>query len=402
MTLVMPKQTGTLKALNASLKILYENRNKDYVLNEDFKRFIIQELKFSKREQDGAKLVKQSEMARYFGLSGFYKENFDRKQKILPAGIRFYESNSKEEKIKIIFGQLKKISFGKNSAAVKDSFSVIDPPKLYLKAIYELGYIEKNEFSLLLFRTVNENKTFREGIVEIINSREENKELPKVPDIYKNKYNDFKFNVFFEELEILKKISGKYYLSFHTLNKYLNHISDLSIYNDTKNLDKKYLTSEELINEKIDYHLHNKEILNQLNSRRPKLHNNSREIYLTQRRIKETVFKENNYKCFFDKEHETFMRINGTQYMEGHHIIPMKAQKDFEEKNIDRVENILCICPNCHRKVHFAIEDERKKTLYQIYESKINDLKKANLDLSFDDLFNKYYQTKTNNKYLGN
>ena len=35
----------------------------------------ISPLKFSKREQDGAKLVKQSEMARYFGLSGFYKED---------------------------------------------------------------------------------------------------------------------------------------------------------------------------------------------------------------------------------------------------------------------------------------------------------------------------------------
>ena len=30
--------------------------------------------------------------------------------------------------------------------------------------------------------------------------------------------------------------------------------------------------------------------------------------------------------------------------MEGHHIIPMNAQKDFKNVNIDRVENILCLC----------------------------------------------------------
>ena len=145
----MPKQTGTLKALNASLKILYNKRNQEYVSNDEFKELIIKELNFPKDKQDPAKLVKQSEMARYFGLSGFYKKNFDRKQKILKAGIKFYETKSNNEKISIIFDQLKKISFGKNTAAVKDSNSIIDPPKLYLKAIYELNYIEKNEFSLL-------------------------------------------------------------------------------------------------------------------------------------------------------------------------------------------------------------------------------------------------------------
>ncbi len=93
----MPKQTGTLKALNASLKILYNKKNQEYVSNDEFKKLIIEELKFSKDKQDGAKLVKQSEMARYFGLSGFYKKNFDRKQKILPPGVKFYEGDKKKK-----------------------------------------------------------------------------------------------------------------------------------------------------------------------------------------------------------------------------------------------------------------------------------------------------------------
>ena len=60
MTLVMPKQTGTLKALNASLKILYNNRRKEYVSNDKFKELIIEELNFPKDKQDPAKLVKQT------------------------------------------------------------------------------------------------------------------------------------------------------------------------------------------------------------------------------------------------------------------------------------------------------------------------------------------------------
>ena len=103
MPLVMPKQTGTLEALRASLKILYDNRSKEFVSNEDFKKLIIDELNFSENERDQAKLVKQSEMARYFGLSGFYEKNFDRKQKILPIGIKFYEEKKNEVKIAIIF-----------------------------------------------------------------------------------------------------------------------------------------------------------------------------------------------------------------------------------------------------------------------------------------------------------
>lgn len=387
----MPKQTGTLKALNASLKILYNNRKKEYVSNDKFKELIIEELNFPKDKQDPAKLVKQSEMARYFGLSGFYKKNFDRKQKILPAGIKFYETKSNNEKISIIFDQLKKISFGKNTAAVKDSKSIIDPPKLYLKAIYELNYIEKNEFSLLLYRTANEKKTFKEGIIEIIKCREKKTKVPTVPIKYINKYSDFKFNVFFEELKILKLINKKYYLTFYINENYLESISNLSIYNDTKNLESKYLDEEENNNEKINYHLANENVLEQLNNRKPKLQSLSKINYVTNRRIRETVFKKNNYNCFFDKTHKTFLRFDGTQFMEGHHIIPMKAQKDFKNVNIDREENILCICPNCHRKIHQSIDTEKKEILKKVYEYKKKELFKANLKISFHDLFNKYY-----------
>ena len=388
--LVMPKQTGTLKALNASLKVLYENRSKEYVSNNDFKKLIVKELKFATGKQDAAKLVKQSEMARYFGLSGFYKKHFDRKQKILPAGVKFYKSNNHEEKISIIFDQLKKISFGKNSAAIKTSNSIIDPPIIFLKAIYELNNLSIKEFLLLIFRTHGQKKTFKESIVEIIDCRENKKKIPDFPKEY-DKFNDPKFNVFLTELGITRKIKDKYYLSFFTQKNYLKDISNLSIYNDTKDLDQRYISDEENINEKFDYHYHNKEILDKLNNRKPKLEEHSKTQYFTDRRIKETVFKNNDYKCFFDKSHKTFLRINGTQFMEGHHIIPMRAQKDFKNINIDREENILCICPNCHRKVHLSLEEEKKQILNKIYEVKKNDLFKVKLNISFTDLYNRYY-----------
>ena len=32
----------------------------------------------------------------------------------------------------------------------------------------------------------------------------------------------------------------------------------------------------------------------------------------------------------------------------------MSSQKNFLHANIDREENIVCICPNCHRAIHYG------------------------------------------------
>ena len=60
------------------------------------------------------------------------------------------------------------------------------------------------------------------------------------------------------------------------------------------------------------------------------------------------------------ENHATFESIHGTQYLEAHHLIPMKAQKDFlsENINLDRLENIVALCPNCHKAVHYGTRSE--------------------------------------------
>ena len=102
-----------------------------------------------------------------------------------------------------------------------------------------------------MYRTVDQEKTFREGIVEIIDCRETKKNIPDIPEYLKNKYLDYKFNVFLEELGILKKIRDKYYFSFFTNDNYLNTISNFSIYNDTSELNPKYLKAEEDLRDAI-------------------------------------------------------------------------------------------------------------------------------------------------------
>lgn len=400
MKVIMPKGDGQLSTLNAALKVYYNYRNKDFLDNEEFKKMISREMNFPIDHKsgnvikDGPFLIKKSEIARYFGLISYdFKK---RRGKISKTGILFFEAKNDNEKIKIIFDSLRNLSFGKNNSAIESGDSIIDPPKLFLKSIYELNYITKEDFALILYRTADENKTFRESIIEINETREKMLKPTKIPAHLKNKYFDIKFVVFFENFNIVKKNKSKYFLSKYIYDNYLTNISELSIYNNKNLIDTKYLIDEENINEKLDYKIVNKEILERINNRIPELDPKARDNtrYKTNRRISETVLRNADYKCFLDSKHLTFSRINETQYMEAHHIIPMKAQSDFII-NIDREENILSLCPTCHRKVHFAKENEKKDLLEYVYKEKKVYLSKANINISFEDLYEKYYWNKS-------
>ncbi|MDR0920274.1 MAG: hypothetical protein LBM93_13690 [Oscillospiraceae bacterium] len=81
--------------------------------------------------------------------------------------------------------------------------------------------------------------------------------------------------------------------------------------------------------------------------------------------------------------------------MEGHHIIPcnVKNSKEIKEEyksRLDREENIVCICPNCHRKVHSGNEEVKREILKKIYNKKKEDLEQAGIYITFDKLFAYY------------
>ncbi|MDR3243609.1 MAG: HNH endonuclease, partial [Elusimicrobiota bacterium] len=83
-------------------------------------------------------------------------------------------------------------------------------------------------------------------------------------------------------------------------------------------------------------------------------------------------------KCFFDhcgrqsKWHQEgyFDNKKGSVYLEIHHIIQLKHSHLFKN-DIDIKENMLPLCPNCHRKLHNAKDIIVKDLLKTIY-SKID------------------------------
>ena len=102
-----------------------------------------------------------------------------------------------------------------------------------------------------------------------------------------------------------------------------------------------------------------------------------------------------NYQCEVDSVHQTFLNKYGKPYMEGHHLIPctVKNAKEIEEqfqKNIDCKENIVSLCPTCHRAVHMGNHDEKRRVLSVLISKRLPLLKKIGINVSEKYLFQLY------------
>lgn len=69
------------------------------------------------------------------------------------------------------------------------------------------------------------------------------------------------------------------------------------------------------------------------------------------------------FMCEHNNSHSTFIsEVTGFQFVEAHHLIPMEFQGDFEV-NIDVPENIVSLCPNCHREFHYSSPDNKAELI---------------------------------------
>ena len=101
--------------------------------------------------------------------------------------------------------------------------------------------------------------------------------------------------------------------------------------------------------------------------------------------IKVQTLESAGYKCEIDSRHDTFIaQASGKQYMEGHHAIPMHYQEKFD-KSIDVYANVVCLCPICHRLLHYGQSEQKKQLLSQIYETRKDRMKISGIKISKND-----------------
>lgn len=89
-----------------------------------------------------------------------------------------------------------------------------------------------------------------------------------------------------------------------------------------------------------------------------------------------------HHLCEHNREHLTFTaKSTGKAYMEGHHLIPLKYQGEFN-CGTDVYANIVCLCPVCHRLLHFGADSEKTYAAEKLFDDRKERLIHSGIDIS--------------------
>lgn len=93
--------------------------------------------------------------------------------------------------------------------------------------------------------------------------------------------------------------------------------------------------------------------------------------------------------CEVDCNHFVFKRRNGkTNYTEPHHLVPLSAYRDFPEVDLDREQNIVSLCSNCHNLLHYG--EGYEDLLYTLYIQRKPLLEQISINICFEKLHSYY------------
>lgn len=96
------------------------------------------------------------------------------------------------------------------------------------------------------------------------------------------------------------------------------------------------------------------------------------------------------YKCAYDDSHSSFTsKVTGKRYLEMHHLVPMKYQEDFDVR-LDRVAQLLALCPTCHRQIHHGTDEEKEQILRKLFYNRREKLEAIGIEIGFKELCKMY------------
>lgn len=116
---------------------------------------------------------------------------------------------------------------------------------------------------------------------------------------------------------------------------------------------------------------------------------NERKIVGRSTIIKTQAIQSARYLCEIDHDHKTFTaKSSGNPYMEGHHAIPLMKQGGFNS-SLDVYANVVCLCPICHRLLHYGLDSDKEILIRKIYLDRADRLAQSGIKLSQRE-FEKY------------
>ena len=117
--------------------------------------------------------------------------------------------------------------------------------------------------------------------------------------------------------------------------------------------------------------------------------------YRTNPLLGKIAIKKAYYSCEKDYQHETFISKKTQQkYMEAHHLIPVCFQKEVWDKyhiNIDCVENLVSLCPICHKAIHYGTKEVQRKMISELFARCAPKYQSIGLNITLEEIY-KFYK----------
>lgn len=107
--------------------------------------------------------------------------------------------------------------------------------------------------------------------------------------------------------------------------------------------------------------------------------------YPRSKTVSQRALSKAQYLCECNPQHVTFKRKNcDKNYTEPHHLIPLGAATDFPEIDLDREQNIVSLCSNCHNWLHYG--DGIDVILRPLFEQRKDLLKAIGAEITYEQL----------------
>lgn len=96
------------------------------------------------------------------------------------------------------------------------------------------------------------------------------------------------------------------------------------------------------------------------------------------------------YTCEHNHDHITF-ESNRTHklYMEAHHLVPVANQREIWEKfgkNVDCVENLVSLCPNCHKAFHYGTKTVKSSMIDSLFDKIVHKYRAIGFNITKDEV----------------
>ena len=176
------------------------------------------------------------------------------------------------------------------------------------------------------------------------------------------------------------------------IREHIYQISESSSFNnELLFVDKDDENYEKMLNESAErYSLTDEELQKKIEAGISSVTVSNTKRWKRDKSVAWTALDRANHMCEIDESHQSFKRVGGkVNYVEPHHVIPISQQDEYTQ-TLDNIKNIISLCPNCHKAIHFADSIERKKYLEKVFNIKKVQLEDVDINISLDILFKMY------------